>query len=181
MEKRRHEYNQGKKDAVLLFQHAVPAALTLTNTDYQMKTTRIMNKIIIYLSAVLLLCSCGSARHYAAFQYDNGDDYVSEGLYRIVDRKGRIGYADETGKTVIRPRFAFGYPFEGGKAKVTDSGNGKRWQAPAASTGIGKVMTGTTLTNKGTGVRIKIQTRTKHIHNTAITPEVQMRAFGVSL
>ena len=24
-------------------------------------------------------------------------------------------------------------------------GNGKRWQAPAASTGIGKVMTGTTL------------------------------------
>lgn len=41
-----------------------------------MKTTRIMNKIIIYLSAVLLLCSCGSARHYAAFQYDNGDDYV---------------------------------------------------------------------------------------------------------
>ena len=79
-----------------------------------MKTTRIMNKIIIYLSAVLLLCSCGNARHYAAFQYDNGDDYVSEGLYRIVDRKGRIGYADETGKTVIRPRFAFGYPFEGG-------------------------------------------------------------------
>lgn len=47
MEKRRHEYNQGKKDAVLPFQHAVPAALTLTNTDYQMKTTRIMNKIII--------------------------------------------------------------------------------------------------------------------------------------
>ena len=122
-----------------------------------------MNKIIIYLSAVLLLCSCGSVRHYAAFQYDNGDDYVSEGLYRIVDRKGRIGYADETGKTVIRPRFAFGYPFEGGKAKVTVPalpsaihsrvarrkspirGNGKRLQAPAASTGIGKVMTGTTL------------------------------------
>ena len=53
-----------------------------------MKTTRIMNKIIIYLSAVLLLCSCGSARHYAAFQYDNGDDYVSEGLYRISHRFG---------------------------------------------------------------------------------------------
>ena len=63
--------------------------------------------------------------HLSAFQYDNGDDYVSEGLYRIVDRKGRIGYADETGRTVIRPRFAFGYPFEGGKAKVTDSGERK--------------------------------------------------------
>ena len=85
-----------------------------------------MNKIIIFLSTVLLLCSCGSTIRYAAFQYDNGDDYVSEGLYRIIDRKGRIGYADETGKTVIRPRFAFGYPFEGGKAKVTDSGERKR-------------------------------------------------------
>ena len=84
MEKRRHEYNQGKKDAVLPFQHAVPAALTLTNTDYQMKTTRIMNKIIIYLSAVLLLCSCGSARHYAAFQYDNGDPHSGpERTYRL--------------------------------------------------------------------------------------------------
>ena len=39
-----------------------------------------------------------------------------------MDRKGRIGYADKEGKTVIRPRFAFGYPFEGGRAKVTDSG-----------------------------------------------------------
>ena len=54
------------------------------------------------------------------------DLIVSEGLYRIIDWKGRIGYADETGKTVIRPRFAFGYPFEGGKAKVTDSGECKR-------------------------------------------------------
>lgn len=80
---------------------------------------------LLNISDILMLCSCGSARHYAAFQYDNGDDYVSEGLYRIVDRKGRIGYADETGKTVIRPRFAFGYPFEGGKAKVTDSGERK--------------------------------------------------------
>ena len=146
-----------------------------------MKTTRIMNKIIIYLSAVLLLCSCGSARHYAAFQYDNGDDYVSEGLYRIVDRKGRIGYADETGKTVIRPRLPSAIHSRVARRKSSIRGNGKRWQAPAASTGIGKVMTGTTLTNKGTGVRIKIQTRTKHIHNTAITPEVQTRAFGVSL
>ena len=72
-----------------------------------------------------LLYGYGSTRHYAAFQYDNGNDYVSEGLYRIVDRKGRIGYADESGRTVIKTRFAFGYPFEGGKAKVTDSGKRK--------------------------------------------------------
>lgn len=81
-------------------------------------------KILLY-AAILLLCGCGGARHYMAFQYDNGDDYPSEELYRIVDRKGRIGYADREGKTVIRPRFAFGYPFEEGRAKVTDSGQRK--------------------------------------------------------
>ena len=77
-----------------------------------MKATRIMNKIIIYLSAVLLLCSCGSARHYAAFQYDTLPSAIHS---RVARRKSPI------------------------------RGNGKRWRAPAASTGIGKVMTGTTL------------------------------------
>lgn len=59
---------------------------------------------------------------YRAFQFDNGDDYISDGLYRIVDERGRIGYADEKGNTVITPRFACGFPFENGKAKVSDSG-----------------------------------------------------------
>ena len=36
-----------------------------------------------------------------------------------------IGYADESGRTVIKPRFAFGFPFENGKAKVTDKGEMK--------------------------------------------------------
>lgn len=64
-------------------------------------------------------------KKYSAFQYDNGDDYVRDGLYRIVDERGRIGYADEKGNTIITPRFAFGFPFENGKAKVTDSGQEK--------------------------------------------------------
>mgnify|MGYP003092109770 FL=1 len=59
------------------------------------------------------------------FQCDNGSDYVSEGMYRIVDQRGRIGYADESGKTVIKPRFAFGFPFKNGKAKVTEKGTMK--------------------------------------------------------
>lgn len=64
-------------------------------------------------------------KKYSTFQYDNGDDYVRDGLYRIVDERGRIGYADEEGNTIITPRFAFGFPFENGKAKVTDSGHDK--------------------------------------------------------
>ncbi|WP_301025264.1 hypothetical protein [Muribaculum sp.] len=59
---------------------------------------------------------------FKPFQYDNGDDYVRDGLYRIVDERGRIGYADKNWNTVITPRFAFGFPFENGKAKVTDTG-----------------------------------------------------------
>ena len=47
--------------------------------------------------------------------------WTSEG----VSGRGRIGYADESGRTVIKPRFAFGFPFENGKAKVTDKGEMK--------------------------------------------------------
>ena len=84
-----------------------------------------MKRLLVYIGIGFLWVSCGTNRHYEAFQYDNGDDYVSEGLYRIVDREGRIGYADEDGQTIIKPRFAFGYPFENGKAKVTDTGERK--------------------------------------------------------
>lgn len=70
-------------------------------------------------------CVSGMNRKYPAYQFDNGDDYVMDGMYRIVDKNGRIGYADEKGNTIIAPRFAFGFPFENGKAIVTDSGQNK--------------------------------------------------------
>lgn len=62
-----------------------------------------MSKILII--AIIVLSSCSSIKHYNMFQCDNGSDYVSEGMYRIVDQRGRIGYADESGKTVVKPRF----------------------------------------------------------------------------
>lgn len=62
------------------------------------------------------------ARRYEAMWFDNGDDYLVEGLRRIVDEEGRIGYADSLGNTVITPRFFAGYPFEDGRAKVADYG-----------------------------------------------------------
>lgn len=80
-----------------------------------------MGKILTIIIA-MLLCGCSSMKHYSVFQYDNGNDPVQEGLYRIVDKRERIGYADENGRTVITPRFAFGFPFKNGKAKVTDKG-----------------------------------------------------------
>ncbi len=56
------------------------------------------------------------------FNYDNGPDYVSEGLFRIIE-EGKIGYADLTGKIVIKPQFSCAYPFEKGKAKVAKNCN----------------------------------------------------------
>lgn len=58
-----------------------------------------------------------------AYQYDNGDDYFSEGLQRIVDKDGKIGFRDSIGKIVIAPRYAFAFPFKEGYAKVTDTGH----------------------------------------------------------
>lgn len=88
----------------------------------------------------ILPTSCGKAekmlvvttdRHYPSvskagykpYQYDNGDDYVSDGRYRIVDSEGKIGYATQNNVVIIPPRFAFGFPFKDGRAKVTDSGH----------------------------------------------------------
>lgn len=56
---------------------------------------------------------------YAVFVYDNGPDYPSEGLMRVV-KNGKIGYADaKTYAIVIEPQFDCAYPFENGKAKVS--------------------------------------------------------------
>lgn len=60
---------------------------------------------------------------YRPYRFDNGDDYISEGLYRIVDKTGKIGYAAADGTIIISPRFAFGFPFSNGRARVTDSGH----------------------------------------------------------
>lgn len=56
---------------------------------------------------------------YEIFPYDNGPDYPSEGLFRIM-KDGKIGYADAlTYSIVIPPQFDCAYPFESGKAKVS--------------------------------------------------------------
>lgn len=57
---------------------------------------------------------------YEVFPFDNGPDYPSEGLFRILGN-GKIGYADEkTGKIVIEAQYDCALPFEEGKARVTN-------------------------------------------------------------
>lgn len=55
---------------------------------------------------------------FEVFWFDNGPDYVSDGLFRIV-KDGKIGYADATGKIVINPQYDCAEPFEHGVAKVS--------------------------------------------------------------
>jgi hypothetical protein len=55
---------------------------------------------------------------YEVFPFDNGPDYVSDGLYRIINNT-KIGYADIEGNIIIPPKFKCAFPFENGRAKVS--------------------------------------------------------------
>lgn len=57
-------------------------------------------------------------RLYEVYWFDNGPDYIEEGMFRII-RNGKIGFADTTGKIVIEPQFECAYPFSNGQARVT--------------------------------------------------------------
>lgn len=57
---------------------------------------------------------------FEVFKYDNGPDYFSEGLLRIV-KNGKIGYANEQGKIVIEPQYNCAWPFANGKASVSNN------------------------------------------------------------
>lgn len=56
------------------------------------------------------------------FVSDNGPDTPSEGLFRIINDDGRIGYADRWGKILIPPQYKAAFPFKKGRALVTFSG-----------------------------------------------------------
>lgn len=49
--------------------------------------------------------------------YDNGPDYISEGLFRFVEN-GKMGFANPKAKIVIPALYDFVWPFENGKAQV---------------------------------------------------------------
>lgn len=54
---------------------------------------------------------------FDAYLFDNGLDYISDGLFRI-KRNGKIGFANELGEVIIEANYECAYPFENGKAKV---------------------------------------------------------------
>lgn len=59
---------------------------------------------------------------FYVFRFDNGPDYIKEGLFRIENKKGLIGFADSLGNIIIKPQYKAAFPFINGKAKVTYKG-----------------------------------------------------------
>lgn len=55
---------------------------------------------------------------YEVYVYDNGPDYISDGLFRI-KKEDKIGYANDKGEIVIEPMYQCAQPFENGQAKVS--------------------------------------------------------------
>lgn len=53
-----------------------------------------------------------------AYNYDNGADEFVEGLARLVDDRGRVGFLDPGGRVVVPPTWDFAAPFELGRAVV---------------------------------------------------------------
>lgn len=87
-------------------------------------TSLISNAILGVIAGLsFFVVACKSTDKYAVYHYDNGDDYISDGLQRIVDKDGKIGFRDSIGNIMITPQFAFAFPFKKGYAKVTYTGH----------------------------------------------------------
>ncbi len=58
---------------------------------------------------------------FNVFQFDNGPDETSEGLFRYV-KDDKIGFINsQSGAKVIEAKYIGAYPFENGKAKVSEN------------------------------------------------------------
>jgi hypothetical protein len=75
---------------------------------------------------------------FRPFIFDNGPDYPAEGVLRVVNAAGLIGYADTaTGRVVLPPQYEAAFPFEHGRARVgrrcrvVADGEHSRWDCAA--------------------------------------------------
>jgi hypothetical protein len=88
--------------------------------DYEMAFTDTLFEFGIVWDKEFMLINKSGKKIYSIFPFDNGPDYESEGLYRIIDNNGKIGYATYlSDKIDIQPKFTCAYPFINGKAKVS--------------------------------------------------------------
>ncbi len=58
---------------------------------------------------------------FRVFPYDNGPDYIKDGMFRIVE-DSKMGFADSTGTVIIKPQYDFVFSFDQGFALVNKGG-----------------------------------------------------------
>ncbi|MEG1615576.1 MAG: WG repeat-containing protein [Bacteroidales bacterium] len=63
---------------------------------------------------------------YKIYMNQDHPDYVVEGLFRIIDRNNRMGFADEHGNVIIKPVFEYVRPFNEGFAAFNVGGKVNR-------------------------------------------------------
>lgn len=108
----KYGYIDGENRVVLKAQF--PVVYTDTIKDIGFVIEPISNKI-------LCINNLGEPLFYT-FKCDNGPDSPQEGLFRIINDEGLIGFADLSGNIVIAPIYKFAYQFNDGKAKVSSEG-----------------------------------------------------------
>lgn len=110
-----------------LFGYADSMNNTLIEPTYPFAFTDTLHTIAFVTYNNNIIAINGKGKHlFTVFNYDNGPDYQSEGLFRIVNEKGEIGFADTMGNIIIKTQYKFAYPFDGGRAKVTNTGERKQ-------------------------------------------------------
>jgi hypothetical protein len=68
---------------------------------------------------------------FTVYPFDNGPDYISDGTFRIVENN-RIGFADTSGRIIIKPIFYFSFEFIDGLAIVNIGGHQEKSGSDAA-------------------------------------------------
>jgi WG containing repeat len=87
--------------------------------DYEFIFTDTLTQYGIVQDKGYFLIDKTGKHYFEIYPFDNGPDYPSEGLCRIIEND-KIGYADAlTAQIVIQPQYDCAFPFEHGKAKVS--------------------------------------------------------------
>lgn len=108
---------------------------------YKMIFTENFNNfaIVVNLESKVVAINKNEELLYEVFVYDNGPDYINDGLFRIV-KNGKIGFANEEGEIVINPTYDFADFFVKGYSIVNLGGekiyHGENWSWAGGKWGV---------------------------------------------
>jgi hypothetical protein len=89
-------------------------------------TDTLYNIAFVILNAKWIAINKQDSMLLTPYIFDNGPDYIQEGLFRFVENN-KIGFANEKGQKTIPALFDFASPFSGGLAAFSVGGNMEKW------------------------------------------------------